>query len=283
MQRGNYLQAVAKYRETLAIDPDYVMAHGGLGEALFALERYEEAMLAATRALDLDPEDRFRGALHRLLGRSNRALGRFEMAESEFRRAMDLEPQDAAPLFELSRLRREQKRLEEADDYLRRARALLPSEASALQRVAEGLRKQGLREEALSAYRAVLELDPDYAFAYGGMGHTLFDLERYEDAAEAMTTALSLRADLPMAAILHVLIGRASKQTGRLEAAAEQFPARHGDRSPGHGCHRPPSPAALRAKALRRCTPPVRADARNPARKTCRQTRISRPPSTFSG
>ena len=223
MQRGNYLQAVAKYRETLAIDPDYVMAHGGLGEALFALERYEEAMLAATRALDLDPEDRFRGALHRLLGRSNRALGRFEMAESEFRRAMDLEPQDAAPLFELSRLRREQKRLEEADDYLRRARALLPSEASALQRVAEGLRKQGLREEALSAYRAVLELDPDYAFAYGGMGHTLFDLERYEDAAEAMTTALSLRADLPMAAILHVLIGRASKQTGRLEAAAEHF------------------------------------------------------------
>ena len=55
------------------------------------------------------------------------------------------------------------------------------------------------------------------------MGHTLFDLERYEDAAEAMTTALSLRADLPMAAILHVLIGRASMQTGRLEAAAEHF------------------------------------------------------------
>ena len=223
MQRGDYDQASEKYRETLAIDPDFVMAHGGLGEALFAMERYEEAVAAATAALDLGPDARIRGALHRLLGRSNRALRRFDSAERHFRSAMELEPQDAAPLFELSRLRREQQRREEAEDYLRRARELLPSDTSALQRVAEELRKQGLREEALAAYRAVLELDPDHAFAHGGMGHALFDLGRYEEAAEAMTTAISLREDLPMAGFLHVLIGRASKETGRLDAAVEHF------------------------------------------------------------
>lgn len=223
MQRGDYSLAAEKYRETLAIDPDFVMAHGGLGEALFVLERYEEAIAAATTALDLGPEAPIRGALHRLLGRSNRALGRFDPAERHFRSALELEPQDAAPLFELSRLRREQQRSEEAEDYLRRARDLLPSDTSALQRVAEELRKQGLREEALEAYRAVLELDPDHAFAHGGMGHALFDLGRYDEAAEAMTTAISLREDLPMAAFLHVLIGRASKETGRLDAAVDHF------------------------------------------------------------
>ncbi len=223
MQRGDYGKAVDQYRETLAVAPDFAMAHGGLGEALFALERHEEAIAAARTALDLRPAARIRGALHRLLGRSHRALERFEAAERHFRSAMELEPQDAAPLFELSRLRREQQRPEEAEDYLRRARELLPSETTALQRVAEELRKQGLREEALAAYRAVLELDPDYAFAHGGMGHTLFDSGRYEEAAEAMATAISLREDLPMAAFLHVLIGRASKQTGRLDAAVEHF------------------------------------------------------------
>ena len=127
------------------------------------------------------------------------------------------------PLVYLACLRIAQQRFEEADEYLLRARELKPHDLATLQNTAEVLRKQGHHGEAIASYRVVLEIDPEHALAHAGMGDALFQLERYEEALASLTQAISLQSDLPMAARLHVLMGRASQELGRIKVAAEQY------------------------------------------------------------
>lgn len=54
---GDLEGAVAAYREALKIDPGYTDALEGLSMALADLERWEEAIEAALRVVELDPDE----------------------------------------------------------------------------------------------------------------------------------------------------------------------------------------------------------------------------------
>ena len=89
---------------------------------------------------------------------------------------------------------------------------------------------QGRHEEALEAYRALLEIESNYALAYAYIGDILVQLHRYAEAVEPLSKALtltraarSLTPDLPTQEALHVLLGKASWEAGRLQAGEEHF------------------------------------------------------------
>ena len=92
-----------------------------------------------------------------------------------------------------------------------------------LYREAEELRTQQRHEAALASYRKVLEIDAEHAPAHAGLGLTLFALQRYQEARGAMMQAISLQPDLPIAGLLHRLMGRAAQEVGRTSEAAEHY------------------------------------------------------------
>ena len=57
MAEGHLEQAVANYRQSIAIDPTFTEAMHGLARALQDLERYDEAIAVARRIAELDPDD----------------------------------------------------------------------------------------------------------------------------------------------------------------------------------------------------------------------------------
>jgi tetratricopeptide (TPR) repeat protein len=57
MAEGHLEQAVARYRESVVIDPTFTEAMHGLARALKDLERYDEAIGVAQRIAELDPDD----------------------------------------------------------------------------------------------------------------------------------------------------------------------------------------------------------------------------------
>ena len=113
--------------------------------------------------------------------------------------------------------------LEEAEAYLLRARQLGPRSVTAHQNLAEVFRKQGRYAEAVASYEAVLEIDAGYPLAYAGMGMALFEARRYAEALPAMKRAVALAPALPTAATLHLYMGRAAREVGQLEAAAQHL------------------------------------------------------------
>jgi tetratricopeptide (TPR) repeat protein len=77
------------YEQAIAIRPDLAEAHGNLGNALFALNRPNEAVRRYEAALAINPEQ---AQLHHALGMSLQVLGRLEEAGQAFERAVALAP-----------------------------------------------------------------------------------------------------------------------------------------------------------------------------------------------
>jgi tetratricopeptide (TPR) repeat protein len=57
MADGKLEEAVAAYRDSLAIDPTFTEAMHGLARALQDLQRYDEAIAVAQEITELDPDD----------------------------------------------------------------------------------------------------------------------------------------------------------------------------------------------------------------------------------
>ena len=85
---GKPEEAVAVYREALAVDPEFADAWHGLGMALSELGRHDEAIEAGKRLCELSPDDTL---AHTTLSRFYQAAGRIPEAEAEGAKARILD------------------------------------------------------------------------------------------------------------------------------------------------------------------------------------------------
>ena len=85
---GKPEEAIAVYREALAIDPEFGDAWHGLGMALSELGRHDEAIEAGKRLCELSPDDTL---AHTTLSRFYQAAGRIPEAEAEGAKARILD------------------------------------------------------------------------------------------------------------------------------------------------------------------------------------------------
>jgi tetratricopeptide (TPR) repeat protein len=86
---GQFEQAIALYRQVLALDAKHVWANNGLGLAFFSLGRYLEARASFEAATTLDPS--FPEAVHGL-GLIEKSWGNYDEALKHFRHAQSLRP-----------------------------------------------------------------------------------------------------------------------------------------------------------------------------------------------
>jgi tetratricopeptide (TPR) repeat protein len=88
-KQGRIGEAIARYREALAIEPGLVEAHNNLGIALAKRGELEEAIEHFREALRLDPRDAF---AHNNLGNAFRLQGKRDEAIEHYSEALRLEP-----------------------------------------------------------------------------------------------------------------------------------------------------------------------------------------------
>ena len=158
LDQGRYEDAIDAFRAILQIDAENALAYAGMGDALFRMRRYKDALAALARALSLQPDLPVAGALHRLMGRSEQKLGRPDEALPHYERALHIDPADARAIELLARLQFVRER------YL----------------------------ESFDLFRTLVEIDPDNAQAHANLGATLYHLGRVEDAIGSFEHALSL-------------------------------------------------------------------------------------------
>ncbi|MEM1452014.1 MAG: tetratricopeptide repeat protein [Planctomycetota bacterium] len=73
-------EAIAKYEESLQVDPEWTEAMHGKAMALMQLERYDDAIEVGLRIVELDPNDAF---AHTSLSMFYQRKGMIEEAEAE--------------------------------------------------------------------------------------------------------------------------------------------------------------------------------------------------------
>jgi tetratricopeptide (TPR) repeat protein len=213
----NIDDAIRVFEHALSLDPDYALAHAGLGEAywhkfIFTKDRswIERARTTCEQSLALD-EGLALG--HTGLGQIHMGMGQYEGAASEFMTAIELDPQSYDAYRGLAAAHQEMDQPAEAEGAFRQAIQLHPEYWGGYSWLGAFYARRGQFADAAEMFRQVVALAPDNARGYSNLGGTYHYLERYDDAVEMYETSIEIRPT-----------NRAYNNLGALYHTLQQYP-----------------------------------------------------------
>jgi tetratricopeptide (TPR) repeat protein len=151
-------EAIANFKQAIALRPAWAAAHLGLGSAYARLNRDTEALASYERATELAPRS---AEAHFAAGFALARLKRAREAEARYRRALFLRPDFAAAWLNLGVLLRERGQDRAAEAALRRAASQRPELVSVWLNLALVERDRGRLDEAQKHLEHALELNPE--------------------------------------------------------------------------------------------------------------------------
>lgn len=172
---------------------DQPIVHSTLGDTMRQLERYDEAIDAYTKALDLfEEESQSQWFLHYARAISYERLDRWDEAEADFRAALDLNPDQPQVLNYLGYSLVEQKtKLDEALDMIERAAAARPDSGYIIDSLGWVLYRLGRYEEAVGHMERAAELMPVDPIVNDHLGDVYWAVGRKTEARFQWRRALS--------------------------------------------------------------------------------------------
>jgi adenylate cyclase len=229
-------KAIRYFQDSIRLDPHdasayhYASAYAGIAECFielayfFGMEpkgAFAEAEVAAVKAVKLDAS----------LAEGHAALGLLRLlndwdwtaADAESRRAIELASDDPYVYWKRGVCLRYAGRSEEAIAAHRHAEFLDPFSVVAIQEVGWALYYGRRFDEAVDQFHKAVELEPRWDQLYFGLGQTLVQLQRHEEAVAALRAAARMGPGnaFTEAALVYAL-GRAGHRS-EAEHALEQL------------------------------------------------------------
>jgi tetratricopeptide (TPR) repeat protein len=222
-----YEDAIKAYDKAIELNPKYTDPWNNKGLVLHKLKRYEDAIKAYDKAIELDPK--YADPWYNK-GNVLAKLKRYEDAIEAYDKAIELDPKDAYPWYGKGNALYELKRYEDAIEAYDKAIEIDPKHAYPWFSKGNVLARLKRYEDAIEAYDKAIEIDPKYAYPWNNKGLVLHELKRYEDAIEAYDKAIEI---YPKDASLHCNLGEyylelsdlknASKKVGNALRIKEKF------------------------------------------------------------
>ena len=195
--------------------PDYVAF--GKAVALLGEDRWQEALAAARGIVERNPG--FADAVN-LEGNALFAGGRYEPALEAFRRALELKPEDANNRLDLLKTLEKLERLEDAVSEARRFLRAAPDDSTLLAALGRFLLAQRRDEEGLRVLQQALAVDPGIYPRINRAAEVLIARRAFSTAQQLMERILAVQ---PRAAGSHYLLGQIEEGQQRPEAAMASY------------------------------------------------------------
>jgi TolB-like protein/Tfp pilus assembly protein PilF/DNA-binding winged helix-turn-helix (wHTH) protein len=198
--RDAFERAIEYFKQAIAVDPGYALAHAGLADAYASLADYspiprkEDFSRAKSAALQALAIDETLVEAHTSLAWLLWAEGDLTGAERGFKRAIDLNPGYATAHHWYGNYLRQQKRPDEAIAELRRALEIDPLSMIINTALGGHYSLAGEYDKAIAQLQATIDLDPTFANAHEFLGDTYLQAGRPDDAVSALEKAVELSA-----------------------------------------------------------------------------------------
>ena len=199
-QAGRIKDAEAHYRKLLKLEPKHAEALFWFGSLALETDRVSFAIDMLSRACALEPSV---AAYHSNLGEALARAGRPEPSIASFERASTLEPSSAERHFNLALALRAGKERGRALEGFEVACRMSPHNAQFQLELARELQDSGQTQRAVEHFQASLSEAPnpdvslELASALRGLGASLSDAQRLDEAVASFEHALSLAPSLP--------------------------------------------------------------------------------------
>jgi Flp pilus assembly protein TadD len=215
--QGRINEALSRYREFIAADPNDAEGHNNFGAALMQSGQVDTAIAEFQRSLELSPE------APRTLDNLGLALmrkGEFANALSPLQREVALQPNQPAAHDHLGQALVQTGRVDQGLRSLQRAIDLDPQSAEAHDDLGVALMQAGKFPEAVASLRRASALDPDSTETLNNFGVALLRAGQPEDAIVPLQHAVALQP-ARMEALDN--LAQALMQSGRSQEAVASF------------------------------------------------------------
>ncbi len=184
--------SVTLFQRAVVVDQDNPVAYDLLGQALTSAERWPEADLAFTRALELNP--RFGQALVNW-GNALHEQGRNLEAESVYRQAMQPETKEIGAFVALAAMFKQEQRLDDAEKILRQALQFAPDNSGINYNLGTVLLSKGLVQASITPLKQAMQARPYHVKTRINLAIALAQSGRFGAALEQFSYVLKLDPD----------------------------------------------------------------------------------------
>jgi tetratricopeptide (TPR) repeat protein/SAM-dependent methyltransferase len=216
-RRGRLAEAVAAYREAVALAPEVAELHFNLGTALHALGRVDDAIEAYRAALAREPT---LAVAHDNLGNALAARGEYDAAIASYTRALAAAPGHLPARYNLAVALQRSGRSAQAVPHYREIVARAPAVAPAHYNLALALMDVGEVDEAIGAFERAAALHPADAEIRGNLAEAHLARGAVDDAIACLKQAI---AQSPRNAPLHNNLGNALDLAGDTTGALASY------------------------------------------------------------
>jgi len=246
---GQTDEAVAVYREALALEPDNATAHSNLGNSLAVLGQTDQAISALERAIRLQPD--FAKAHNKLgvlwfkkrqwkraiasfkravafhpddpayrvnLGNAYHGNSETNRAVAAYEKAIQLDPNRVDAWNNLGVIEFDRKAWDRAIAAFERTAVLDPGNASAHTNLGNAHAEKGNRDQAIAAYETALEIQPRNVQVLEWLALLYRDAKKMDRAIELFERAVELKPEARRYATLARLYGQNGQQEKRIAA-----------------------------------------------------------------
>ncbi|NBC26664.1 MAG: protein kinase [Bacteroidetes bacterium] len=219
----NINDAIDSFKQSIELDPEFALAHAGLGQAYWRKYDYtretnwlEQAEKEARAALEINSD---LTEVNITMGVINTAFGRYEEAVEIFNDVLASDPTNADAYRELAWVYESLGEIEKAESTLKRSIQLKPDYWVGHNRLGAMYLDNNQFEHAIEKFKKVIELTPDNYTGYMNLGITYYKLGRYDDARSMFEKSLDLEETYDASSNLATLYYR----EGRYKEAARMF------------------------------------------------------------
>jgi len=201
--REGYEKAIELYREAIRIDPGFVLAYAGIGDAgaTLAYSRKKagessegllrQAREAAEKAVALNPAS---SDAHRALAHVHNNAFSFQDGRREAERALALNPNDAESWYLLGQAATTVPDLDRAEICYNNALRLDQHNAMVYNSLGWYVYlERKWYDKAAEVFKQAIRISPDFTDAHDSLGEAYFRMGKYEEAAAAFRKALDLQ------------------------------------------------------------------------------------------
>ncbi|HVN32853.1 MAG TPA: tetratricopeptide repeat protein [Thermoanaerobaculaceae bacterium] len=190
-------KAADLFRQAIALDPGFALAHAGLANAYLELfwwkkdpHLVDQAVESARRAAELN--DRL-AEVHVTLAEIYRTTGKYEDSVREFQRALEIDPRNSSAFSGLAKSFAALGKLEDAEETYKRAIALKPDDWLTYSSLGIFYMTHGRYADAEAQYKKVIALTPENFWGYNNLAVLYYTLGRYAEARAMFERALAIR------------------------------------------------------------------------------------------
>lgn len=182
--RGNHSEAVTRFRQALALQPDYASSRLLLGSSLLALRKNTEAVRELKRAAALLPNQ---PQAHFELGRAFEASGNWIAAVQQFQKLVQLAPQEPEYSYQLCNAW-----IKLSDWSSRQIIKLNPNSGRLYQGLGMEYAAQEKYDQALMAYQQAARSDPRMPEIHLAMALIRLERKEFDEALSEVALELQL-------------------------------------------------------------------------------------------